>query len=267
MFDAHTTYRLSRVWIAYPVLGPLSVHFFSIFPEVRPAWARRRVLVPLYALGAALVVWRELVVDDPAGSDRASFYSAVMLSLEFACDLGLLYTTMRRGASGSVRNRAKSIFVGLALTCTASVGWQFASLLLRPVSADAVMILSACVPALIAYALLKRNLLDLDAVLRAGLIYTLATSTKPVGRPPPSGRMDSVTTGPLGPWKRLGLPPSLKRRTSSCTSASLAFPLETSMPGVFAAGDVRSGSVKRVASAVGEGAMAVQFVHEYLKEM
>jgi hypothetical protein len=32
-------------------------------------------------------------------------------------------------------------------------------------------------------------------------------------------------------------------------------------------GDVRSGSVKRVASAVGEGAMAVQFVHEYLKEM
>lgn len=45
------------------------------------------------------------------------------------------------------------------------------------------------------------------------------------------------------------------------------FLLETSRPGVFAAGDVRSGSVKRVASAVGEGAMAVQFVHEYLKTM
>jgi len=45
------------------------------------------------------------------------------------------------------------------------------------------------------------------------------------------------------------------------------FLLETTQPGVFAAGDVRSGSVKRVASAVGEGAMAVQFVHEYLKEM
>jgi len=45
------------------------------------------------------------------------------------------------------------------------------------------------------------------------------------------------------------------------------FLLETSRPGVFAAGDVRSGSVKRVASAVGEGAMAVQFVHEYLKQM
>lgn len=42
--------------------------------------------------------------------------------------------------------------------------------------------------------------------------------------------------------------------------------LETSLPGVFAAGDVRLGSVKRVASAVGEGAMAVKFVHEFLAE-
>jgi thioredoxin reductase (NADPH) len=40
--------------------------------------------------------------------------------------------------------------------------------------------------------------------------------------------------------------------------------LETSWPGLFAAGDVRSGSVKRVASAVGEGAMAVRLVHEHL---
>ncbi|MDN3057875.1 FAD-dependent oxidoreductase [Streptomyces sp. SRF1] len=40
--------------------------------------------------------------------------------------------------------------------------------------------------------------------------------------------------------------------------------LETSLPGVFAAGDVRSGSVKRVASAVGEGAMAIHQVHEHL---
>jgi thioredoxin reductase (NADPH) len=40
--------------------------------------------------------------------------------------------------------------------------------------------------------------------------------------------------------------------------------LETSMPGVFAAGDVRHGSIKRCASAVGEGAMAVAFVHQYL---
>ena len=51
------------------------------------------------------------------------------------------------------------------------------------------------------------------------------------------------------------------------TAKRQPFLLETSRPGVFAAGDVRSGSIKRVASAVGEGAMTVQFVHEYLKEM
>ena len=43
--------------------------------------------------------------------------------------------------------------------------------------------------------------------------------------------------------------------------------LETSMPGVFAAGDARHRSIKRVASAVGEGATAVQLVHEYLEEL
>lgn len=43
--------------------------------------------------------------------------------------------------------------------------------------------------------------------------------------------------------------------------------LETSRRGVFAAGDVRAGSVKRVASAVGEGSMAIQFVHAYLSEV
>jgi thioredoxin reductase (NADPH) len=42
------------------------------------------------------------------------------------------------------------------------------------------------------------------------------------------------------------------------------FLLETSVPGVFAAGDVRHGSVKRVASGVGEGSIAIQFVHQYL---
>jgi thioredoxin reductase (NADPH) len=44
------------------------------------------------------------------------------------------------------------------------------------------------------------------------------------------------------------------------------FMLETSIPGIFSAGDVRSGAMNRVASAVGEGAMAIKFVHEYLAE-
>jgi thioredoxin reductase (NADPH) len=42
--------------------------------------------------------------------------------------------------------------------------------------------------------------------------------------------------------------------------------LESSLPGVFAVGDIRAGSVKRVASAVGEGSMAIQFVHKVLAE-
>ena len=42
--------------------------------------------------------------------------------------------------------------------------------------------------------------------------------------------------------------------------------LETSLPGVFAVGDVRAGSIKRVASAVGEGSIAVSFVHQVLHE-
>ena len=76
------------------------------------------------------------------------------------------------------------------------------------------------------------------------------------------------------------LPPEIERDEKNfvLTGASLSesahwnskrqrFLIQTSCPSVFAAGDVRSGSVKRVASAVGEGAMAVQFVHEYLKEM
>jgi thioredoxin reductase (NADPH) len=50
-------------------------------------------------------------------------------------------------------------------------------------------------------------------------------------------------------WKGMNRPPS---------------PLETSRPGIFAAGDVRSGSVKRCAAAVGEGGMAVAGVHEVL---
>jgi thioredoxin reductase (NADPH) len=56
-------------------------------------------------------------------------------------------------------------------------------------------------------------------------------------------------------------------RSRYWTSGRQPFLLETSRPGVFAAGDVRCDSVKRVASAVGEGAMAVQFVHECLRHM
>jgi len=81
------------------------------------------------------------------------------------------------------------------------------------------------------------------------------------------------------PWSDW-LPPEIEKDAKNFvrTGAALAqsphwtllrqrFLLETRRHGVFAAGDDRSGSVKRVASAVGEGAMAVMFVHEYLKDM
>lgn len=46
-----------------------------------------------------------------------------------------------------------------------------------------------------------------------------------------------------------------------------AYLLETSVPGIFVVGDVRHASVKRVASAVGEGSMAIAFAHQYLANL
>ncbi len=54
------------------------------------------------------------------------------------------------------------------------------------------------------------------------------------------------------------------RQSGKWTLARDPYLLETSVPGVFAAGDVRHGSIKRVASGVGEGSMAIAFIHQYL---
>jgi thioredoxin reductase (NADPH) len=59
--------------------------------------------------------------------------------------------------------------------------------------------------------------------------------------------------------------PDLPRRPAGWEPDRDPFHLETSLPGVFAVGDVRAESVKRVASAVGEGAMAVSLVHRWLE--
>jgi thioredoxin reductase (NADPH) len=63
--------------------------------------------------------------------------------------------------------------------------------------------------------------------------------------------------------------PDLSRDELAAAHWPLARPpflLETSLPGVFAVGDVRGGNIKRVASAVGEGSIAVAFVHRVLQE-
>jgi thioredoxin reductase (NADPH) len=57
------------------------------------------------------------------------------------------------------------------------------------------------------------------------------------------------------------------QRPKSWTPDRDPFLLETNVPGVFAVGDVRHGSVKRVASGVGEGSVAVQFIHQYLSKV
>ena len=64
-----------------------------------------------------------------------------------------------------------------------------------------------------------------------------------------------------------GLADGENRRPKGWTRDRDPFLLETSVPGVFVAGDVRNQSVTRVAAAVGEGSIAVQFVHEYLREV
>jgi thioredoxin reductase (NADPH) len=61
-----------------------------------------------------------------------------------------------------------------------------------------------------------------------------------------------------------GLPQETATNDRWRAAGRAPFLLETSLPGVFAAGDVRSGSAKRVAAAVGEGAMAVSFVHAHI---
>jgi thioredoxin reductase (NADPH) len=55
--------------------------------------------------------------------------------------------------------------------------------------------------------------------------------------------------------------------TAAATMTRPVFPLETTLSGVFAVGDVRHGSVKRVASAVGEGGVSIQFVHRHLAHL
>ena len=71
--------------------------------------------------------------------------------------------------------------------------------------------------------------------------------------------VDTSSVAPLA-W-------STRVRASRCAAPRAPFALETSVPGVFAAGDVRLDSMKRVASAVGEGAMSVYLVHRYLATM
>ena len=87
-----------------------------------------------------------------------------------------------------------------------------------------------------------------------GVFFFSGAVADPGGRPPPGARdkngylLTGLDVQKAGGWSHTRDP----------------FLLESSLPGVFACGDVRLSPVKRVAAAVGEGSMAIAFVHQYL---
>jgi thioredoxin reductase (NADPH) len=86
-----------------------------------------------------------------------------------------------------------------------------------------------------------------------------------IGAAPGTGWLDDVLARDQHGFVLAG--PDLAQEETGWPLDRPPYHLETSVPGVFVAGDVRSESAKRVASAVGEGAMAVMFVHRYLETL
>ena len=124
--------------------------------------------------------------------------------------------------------------------------------------------------------LLNTTIRRMDGDTHLGSVEIVNSKTGEAQTVETPGVFSFIGADPRTDW----LPPEIERddkgfvqtgadlqRSPHWTAARQPFLLETSRPGVFAAGDVRSGSVKRVASAVGEGSMAVQFVHECLRHM
>ncbi len=104
----------------------------------------------------------------------------------------------------------------------------------------------------------------------------ITTTSRPPGGPESTSTREAkalfIMIGAVA--KTQWLPASLERDANGyvCTGRDITswpldrepFALETSIPGIFCAGDVRHGSVKRVASGVGEGSMSIAYIHEYL---
>ena len=96
----------------------------------------------------------------------------------------------------------------------------------------------------------------MDAVDSSGLFIFIGADAE-TGWLPPEIALDRLGYVLTGPDVRAGSEWTLERDP---------FLLETSVPGIFACGDVRFGPVKRVAAAVGEGSMSIAFVHQHLRE-
>jgi thioredoxin reductase (NADPH) len=105
-----------------------------------------------------------------------------------------------------------------------------------------------------------RNLQDgTSEIVDAGQLFIF------IGAAPGTGWLDGVVARDLHGFVLAG--PDFSTEEQAWPLDRAPYHLETSVPGVFVAGDVRAESAKRVASAVGEGAMAVMFVHRYLESI
>ena len=102
-----------------------------------------------------------------------------------------------------------------------------------------------------------------------GVLQAIRCRSQPIRRRGAGARSATCSCSSARSRIPIGCPGPASRSTTraSCApAANIRRPLETSLPGVFAIGDVRAGSVKRVAAAVGEGAQVVAALHAFLAE-
>ena len=158
-------------------MGAVSLQLFSVFPAPRPRFHRPFVLALSYGVAAVALTIVQVKLADPAFAAVSSQLPAGYLAVCFALDVLMLSATIRAGPSDAIRNKARTILVGLILTAAAGVVF---GLLVRNypelITAERAMMLSALFPVLLAYAVIKKNLFDMEFVLRTTAIYAVATA-------------------------------------------------------------------------------------------